>query len=272
MVCCWQGCWKSFNSGEKLSPVGEDNGGGGVCVCSMCACVHVVCVSSHAWQHQDVWYVVCVCACVHVCMCASCMRVCVFPCLAAPKRMMWSCSRLWTCLLLQYSPPACTCLHGILDLKRELPQCHCVFCLINASQDTTVFAQQVAQLPPSGPKPFYSGHSVPKDTIIILWWTAFKVQGVCVCVCACVCVCVCVCVCMVHSAQILSRIHNVPTCTLIQPCAFPSTYTHTYVYIVSWHWFMQLFFLLPAHQLFALTNTHKLIHYLRIHTTGCVFL
>ena len=36
------------------------------------------------------------------------------------------------------------------------------------SQDTTVFAQLVAQLPPSGPKPFYSGHYVPKDTVIIL--------------------------------------------------------------------------------------------------------
>ena len=46
-------------------------------------------------------------------------------------------------------------------------------------------------------KPFYSGHSVPKDTVIILWWTAFKVQGV-LCVCLFVCVCVCVfvlCVC-----------------------------------------------------------------------------
>ena len=36
------------------------------------------------------------------------------------------------------------------------------------SQDTTVFAQLVAQPPPSGPKPFYSGHYVPKDTVIIL--------------------------------------------------------------------------------------------------------
>ena len=56
------------------------------------------------------------------------------------------------------------------------------------SQDTTVFAKLSAQLPPSGPKPFYSGHYVPKDTVIILRWTAFKVQGVCVCVCVCVCV------------------------------------------------------------------------------------
>ena len=36
------------------------------------------------------------------------------------------------------------------------------------SQDTTVFAQLVAQLPPSGPKPFYTGHYVPKDTVIVL--------------------------------------------------------------------------------------------------------
>ena len=36
------------------------------------------------------------------------------------------------------------------------------------SQDTTVFAQLVAQLPPSGPKPLYSGHYVPKDTVIML--------------------------------------------------------------------------------------------------------
>ena len=92
-------------------------------------------------------------------------------------------------------------------------------------------------------KPFYSGHSVPKDTVIILWWTAFKVQGVlCVFVCVCVRVCVCVfvlcvvcvvCVCMVHSAQILSRIHNVPTCTLNDWSShvhfLPHTHIHTYI-------------------------------------------
>ena len=59
-------------------------------------------------------------------------------------------------------------------------------------QDTTVFAQLMAQLPPSGPKPFYSGHYVPKDTVIILRWTAFKVQGSrCVCMCVCVCTICC---------------------------------------------------------------------------------
>ena len=102
MACCWQGCWKSFNSGEKLSPVGEDNGGGGVCVCvcSMCAFVHVVCVSSHAWQHQDVWCVVCVRACVYMCACVH--HVCVYVSSHAWQHQNVWCDHALVCELVYY--------------------------------------------------------------------------------------------------------------------------------------------------------------------------
>ena len=64
------------------------------------------------------------------------------------------------------------------------------------SQDTTVFAQLVAQLLLVVPSHFIQGTTCPR--ILLSSYdgqlSRFKVQGVCVCACVCVCVRVCVCV------------------------------------------------------------------------------
>ena len=65
-------------SGEKLSPVGEDNGGGhgGVCVCVVCVRVCMWCACLHMPGSTKMYGVWCVCAC--VCMCACVHHACVY--------------------------------------------------------------------------------------------------------------------------------------------------------------------------------------------------
>ena len=113
-VCCWQGCWKSFQEKNCRQSVRMVV----VCACvRACVCVCVCVCSVCVWcVCVCVW---CECVCVHVCVCVCacvhvfvCVRACMCVCMCVSSHA-WQHQNVWCVVCVCARMCMCVCVHHV---------------------------------------------------------------------------------------------------------------------------------------------------------------